>query len=581
MAQLFRQDIQDALPTTVRTRPVDRGRLGVYAAIGASVGTIPIPWLPDAFARRVRGALVHDVAARHGLSLTREARDLLAEPSGPDGPRGLLVQAVRFFGARVALRALTSFGPFAASGRCAARSARTCSATSSTATSTWRAPSGRSVSMWKRRAASGWPSTAPSSARSRSSRRRPRSPSSSTISAKPPPWWSTLSSGSRRGSPRGSCSGSRRRSTSSSAPCLSRCPARGGRARAPRRREDWLADAGGRWPHLDSMRRRSPRARAPRSSSSRAGRSRSGSRSSATIPAQGDGPAAGRGRRRAVAVMRVYERRSRRAGICVAQVLLTHADLADRVRSNNARAALGALLEARAVPILNENDSVAVDEIRFGDNDQLAAMVAPLVERSRRASQRRRRAARRAKAARPASCTTSRARRRPHPQVDERRRHGGMASKVEAARRATLAGAHVVVADARAPETLARGARRRGRRDALRRLGHSPQREEVLDRVHAAAARGIVLDRGAADAVRAQGQERALRRRRRRSRRLSRGRRRAARRRRGTRGRSGPRALRCGRRRDGCGQGARGFPEEFAALAVMVHADELVVGAHP
>jgi hypothetical protein len=113
MAQLFRQDIQDALPTTVRTRPVDRGRLGVYAAIGASVGTIPIPWLPDAFARRVRGALVHDVAARHGLSLTREARDLLAEPSGPDGPRGLLAQAVRFFGARIALRALTSFGPFA------------------------------------------------------------------------------------------------------------------------------------------------------------------------------------------------------------------------------------------------------------------------------------------------------------------------------------------------------------------------------------------------------------------------------------------------------------------------------------
>ena len=64
----------------------------------------------------------------------------------------------------------------------------------------------------------------------------------------------------------------------------------------------------------------------------------------------------------------------------MAQVLLTHADLADRVRANNARAALGALLEAGAVPILNENDSVAVDEIRFGDNDQLAAMVAPLVD---------------------------------------------------------------------------------------------------------------------------------------------------------------------------------------------------------
>src|SRR5277367_5972798 len=76
-------------------------------------------------------------------------------------------------------------------------------------------------------------------------------------------------------------------------------------------------------------------------------------------------------------LMRVYEEAFESRGISVAQVLLTHADLADRVRSNNARAALGALLDAGAVPILNENDSVAVDEIRspsgrFGDNDQLA-----------------------------------------------------------------------------------------------------------------------------------------------------------------------------------------------------------------
>jgi hypothetical protein len=113
MAQLFRQDLPEARPALVRSRPVDRGRLGVYAAIGASIGTVPVPWLPDALGRRVRGALVHDVAARHGLSLTHEARDLLAEPSGPDGPRGLLAQALRFVGTRVALRALTSFGPVA------------------------------------------------------------------------------------------------------------------------------------------------------------------------------------------------------------------------------------------------------------------------------------------------------------------------------------------------------------------------------------------------------------------------------------------------------------------------------------
>jgi glutamate 5-kinase len=62
-----------------------------------------------------------------------------------------------------------------------------------------------------------------------------------------------------------------------------------------------------------------------------------------------------------------------------AQVLLTHADLADRERVNNARQALAALIDAGAIPIINENDTVSTEEIRFGDNDQLAAMVTPLV----------------------------------------------------------------------------------------------------------------------------------------------------------------------------------------------------------
>jgi glutamate 5-kinase len=62
----------------------------------------------------------------------------------------------------------------------------------------------------------------------------------------------------------------------------------------------------------------------------------------------------------------------------VAQVLLTHSDLASRTRANNARAAITKLLDLGVVPIINENDAVAVDEIRFGDNDELAAMVAPL-----------------------------------------------------------------------------------------------------------------------------------------------------------------------------------------------------------
>ena len=63
-------------------------------------------------------------------------------------------------------------------------------------------------------------------------------------------------------------------------------------------------------------------------------------------------------------------------GIIAAQVLLTLGDTQDRRRYLNARATLGALLESRAVPVINENDTVATDEIRYGDNDRLAARVA-------------------------------------------------------------------------------------------------------------------------------------------------------------------------------------------------------------
>ena len=83
-----------------------------------------------------------------------------------------------------------------------------------------------------------------------------------------------------------------------------------------------------------------------------------------------------------VELMRRYESAFARHNLVAAQILLTHADLANRERLNNARAAIAELLDAGGVPIVNENDTVAVDEIRFGDNDQLASMVTPLVEAS-------------------------------------------------------------------------------------------------------------------------------------------------------------------------------------------------------
>ncbi len=75
-----------------------------------------------------------------------------------------------------------------------------------------------------------------------------------------------------------------------------------------------------------------------------------------------------------------YEASFRVHGVQTAQVLLTHADLADRARYLNARSTLFTLLELGVVPVINENDTVVTDEIKFGDNDTLGALVANLVE---------------------------------------------------------------------------------------------------------------------------------------------------------------------------------------------------------
>jgi glutamate 5-kinase len=79
-------------------------------------------------------------------------------------------------------------------------------------------------------------------------------------------------------------------------------------------------------------------------------------------------------------LMAAWEQAFSRHGLQAAQVLLTAGDLADRRRFLNARNTLGTLLEHRAVPVINENDTVAVDELRVGDNDSLSATVACLVD---------------------------------------------------------------------------------------------------------------------------------------------------------------------------------------------------------
>jgi len=79
-------------------------------------------------------------------------------------------------------------------------------------------------------------------------------------------------------------------------------------------------------------------------------------------------------------LMEAYENAFRKEGIHIAQILLTKDDLVDRGRFVNAKNTFSVLFEKGIVPVINENDTVAVEEIKLGDNDNLAAMVAHLVE---------------------------------------------------------------------------------------------------------------------------------------------------------------------------------------------------------
>ena len=94
-----------------------------------------------------------------------------------------------------------------------------------------------------------------------------------------------------------------------------------------------------------------------------------------SIPEKQAAAAIGQGR-----LMRVYSKAFEKNNLFVAQILLTLSDLTDRQRYLNIRNTLSTLREWHVTPILNENDSVAVDEIKFGDNDNLAAMIANVVE---------------------------------------------------------------------------------------------------------------------------------------------------------------------------------------------------------
>jgi glutamate 5-kinase len=162
-------------------------------------------------------------------------------------------------------------------------------------------------------------------------------------------------------------------------------------------------------------------------------------------------------------LVQVYETCFREHGLHTAQVLLTHADLADRQRYLNARSTLRTLLALGVVPIINENDTVVTDEIKFGDNDTLAALVTNLIEadcliiltdqaglytRDPREDSTAE-LVREAKAGAPGledMCG----------RAGSHIAKGGMLTKVLAAKRAARSGAHTVIASGREPDVLLR-----------------------------------------------------------------------------------------------------------------------------
>lgn len=162
-------------------------------------------------------------------------------------------------------------------------------------------------------------------------------------------------------------------------------------------------------------------------------------------------------------LVQVYESAFASHGLHTAQVLLTHDDLADRKRYLNARSTLTTLLELGVVPIINENDTVITDEIKFGDNDTLGALVANLVDADCLIILTDQQGLFTADPRKDASATLISEARAGDPALEAvaggagtQYGRGGMITKVIAAKRAASSGAHTVIASGREKDVMPR-----------------------------------------------------------------------------------------------------------------------------
>ena len=162
-------------------------------------------------------------------------------------------------------------------------------------------------------------------------------------------------------------------------------------------------------------------------------------------------------------LVQAYEQAFAQFGLHTAQVLLTHEDLADRRRYLNARTTLTTLLGLRVIPIINENDTVTTDEIRFGDNDTLGALVTNLLEADVLVLLTDQQGLYTADPRRDPDATIVRTARAGDPELERMAGgagsalgRGGMLTKVLAAKRAARSGASTVIACGREPDVLTR-----------------------------------------------------------------------------------------------------------------------------
>ncbi len=162
-------------------------------------------------------------------------------------------------------------------------------------------------------------------------------------------------------------------------------------------------------------------------------------------------------------LVQVYETCFRKHGLHTAQILLTHDDLADRKRYLNARSTLRTLLELNVIPIINENDTVITEEIRFGDNDTLGALVTNLIDADALVILTDQTGLYSADPRKDPTATLVGEARAGDPALETMAGgagsdigRGGMLTKILAAKRAARSGAHTVIAWGREPDVLIR-----------------------------------------------------------------------------------------------------------------------------